>query len=300
MDETRHFPSVSSAALPGDAPSRRTLVRPLAESSPHRERLMIVEVYTQGRPAASFEPQAERRVGELLRESNPHGRIKGSQLMSDRPTSVADRGPLGISRPPGGHLPRSPRQTRSPKTCVDSTTFRATMRETGIGPVTAGPPPWSDPERAGDEPMASIFKRTRDRQRQGRSWYIAYADENGIRRTVKGCPDKAATEAMARKLESEAELRRRGVIDLKADAYRDHDAGPCPSTCPTGARSWSGRATPRPMPTCPAGESPGSWRWSAAPGWKRSLPPPPVRLAMCGRWLIRPSPSTWTPLGWPT
>src|SRR5512135_1748134 len=72
--------------------------------------------------------------------------------------------------------------------------------------------------------MASIFKRTRDRQRKGASWDIAYADENGIRRTVKGCPDKAATEAMARKLESEAELRRRGVIDPKADAYASHEA----------------------------------------------------------------------------
>ena len=74
--------------------------------------------------------------------------------------------------------------------------------------------------------MASVFKRTRDRQRKGASWYIAYADENGIRRTVKGCPDKAATEAMARKLESEAELRRRGVIDPKADAYATHEARP--------------------------------------------------------------------------
>jgi hypothetical protein len=74
--------------------------------------------------------------------------------------------------------------------------------------------------------MARIFKRTRDRQRKGASWYIAYADENGIRRTVKGCPDKAATEAMARKLESEAELRRHGVIDRKVDAYRDHERRP--------------------------------------------------------------------------
>ena len=57
--------------------------------------------------------------------------------------------------------------------------------------------------------MASVFKRTRDRKRPGSSWYIAYADENGIRRTVKGCPDKAVTEALARRLESEAELRRR-------------------------------------------------------------------------------------------
>src|SRR3954468_13028015 len=75
-------------------------------------------------------------------------------------------------------------------------------------------------------PMASIFKRTRDKKRPGSSWYIAYADERGVRRSVKGCPDKAATEAMARKLESEAELRRRGVIDPKADAYSSHEAWP--------------------------------------------------------------------------
>src|SRR3954449_2589924 len=72
--------------------------------------------------------------------------------------------------------------------------------------------------------MASIFKRKRDRQRKGASWYFAYADENGVRRTVKGCPDKAATEAMARKLESESELRRRGVIDPRSDAYATHEA----------------------------------------------------------------------------
>jgi integrase len=72
--------------------------------------------------------------------------------------------------------------------------------------------------------MASVFKRSRDRKRPGASWYIAYADERGIRRTVKGCPDKAATEGMARKLESEADLRRRGVIDPKADAYKENEA----------------------------------------------------------------------------
>jgi integrase len=74
--------------------------------------------------------------------------------------------------------------------------------------------------------MASVFKRKRDRQRKGSSWYIAYADENGVRRTIKGCPDKAASEGMARKLESEAELRRRGVIDPRSDAYSTHEAKP--------------------------------------------------------------------------
>ena len=41
---------------------------------------------------------------------------------------------------------------------------------------------------------------------------------------MKGCPDKAATEAMARRLESEAELRRRGIIDPKADGFARHEA----------------------------------------------------------------------------
>ena len=90
----------------------------------------------------------------------------------------------------------------------------------GSGAGHNAPPPVNPLVQAGDEPMASIFKRARDRQRKGSSWYIAYTDENGVRRKVKGCPDKTATEAMARKLESEAELRRRGVIDPKASPTR--------------------------------------------------------------------------------
>ena len=74
--------------------------------------------------------------------------------------------------------------------------------------------------------MASVFKRKRDRKRPGSSWYVAYTDEAGRRRTVKGCPDKQATEAMARKLESDAQLRRRGVIDPRTDAYAAHEARP--------------------------------------------------------------------------
>ena len=74
--------------------------------------------------------------------------------------------------------------------------------------------------------MASVFKRARDKGNRLASWYVAYVDADGVRRTVKGCPDKAATEAMARKLESEAELRRRGIIDAKADQYAAHAARP--------------------------------------------------------------------------
>ena len=74
--------------------------------------------------------------------------------------------------------------------------------------------------------MASVFKRTRDKGNRLASWYFAYVDADGVRRTEKGCPDKAATEAMARKAESEAELRRRGIIDAKADQYASHAARP--------------------------------------------------------------------------
>src|SRR5262245_33903094 len=70
--------------------------------------------------------------------------------------------------------------------------------------------------------MASVFKRTRDKGDRLASWCFAYVDADGVRRTEKGCPDKAATEAIARKAESEAELRRRGIIDPKADRYAAH------------------------------------------------------------------------------
>src|SRR5208337_5669726 len=103
---------------------------------------------------------------------------------------------------------------------------RVTMRgERGTGSLATVPPPLIRPlVQAGDQPMASVFKKTKDRKRPNSSWYIAYTDHDGVRRTTKGCPDKTATEALARKLESDAELRRRGVIDPKADAYRFHQS----------------------------------------------------------------------------
>ncbi|MCK4850604.1 MAG: hypothetical protein KAT11_04590, partial [Phycisphaerae bacterium] len=66
--------------------------------------------------------------------------------------------------------------------------------------------------------MASIYKRGGKKNRKG-PYYVQYFDENGRRRTVKGCTDREATEALARKLEADAMLRRKGVIDPKADRY---------------------------------------------------------------------------------
>jgi integrase len=63
--------------------------------------------------------------------------------------------------------------------------------------------------------VASIFKK--DKHRKNSPWYIDYFDEHGQRQRVKGCPDRTVTEQIARKLESDVELRRRGIIDPRAD-----------------------------------------------------------------------------------
>jgi len=69
--------------------------------------------------------------------------------------------------------------------------------------------------------MASIYRR-----RKKGPYYITYFVRPGQRKTVKGCKDKAATEALARKLEADAMLRREGVIDPKNDRYAAAEAKP--------------------------------------------------------------------------
>jgi len=73
--------------------------------------------------------------------------------------------------------------------------------------------------------MATIYKRGGNRNREGR-WYITYSVRPGLRRTVKGCRDKAATEALAKKLETEAWERESGLIDARADQYARAEATP--------------------------------------------------------------------------
>ena len=63
--------------------------------------------------------------------------------------------------------------------------------------------------------MASIFKRGRDGGKRRSHWYVAYNDHRGRRRTKKAFTDKALSEQLAAKLENEAMLRERGLIDLE-------------------------------------------------------------------------------------
>jgi hypothetical protein len=69
--------------------------------------------------------------------------------------------------------------------------------------------------------MASVFK-----PKGSKKYVILYHDENGDRRKKTGATDKTVTERLARDLENRVMLRREGVVDPKAEAYRDHEAKP--------------------------------------------------------------------------
>lgn len=74
--------------------------------------------------------------------------------------------------------------------------------------------------------MASVFKRGADKRDRNSKWMISYKDERGRFRVVRGCADRQATEELARKLESDATLHRRGVLDPAAERFRQHAARP--------------------------------------------------------------------------
>ncbi len=69
--------------------------------------------------------------------------------------------------------------------------------------------------------MASIYRR-----KKGGCFYITYFVRPGQRKTLRACKDRAATEALARKLEADAMLRAKGVIDGKAEQYTKWETTP--------------------------------------------------------------------------
>ena len=69
--------------------------------------------------------------------------------------------------------------------------------------------------------MASIFKR---KGKDG--WWVAYYERPHLRKVVYAGKDKSAAKALARKLESEALLRQKGVIDDRAERWSEAEARP--------------------------------------------------------------------------
>lgn len=61
-------------------------------------------------------------------------------------------------------------------------------------------------------------------RKKGRTWYYRFVDADGVKRERPGCPDRRATEDMARKAETEAAQIRNGTADPRQFAYRDHAA----------------------------------------------------------------------------
>jgi len=69
--------------------------------------------------------------------------------------------------------------------------------------------------------MASLWRRKKDGP-----YYITYTLRPGKRKTVCGCKDRKATEALARKLEGDAMLRREGIINSRAEKLAHAEALP--------------------------------------------------------------------------
>lgn len=59
-----------------------------------------------------------------------------------------------------------------------------------------------------------------------KKWVIYWYDETGRRRKKTGTTDKGVTERIARELENQVALRRAGLVDPKAEAYREHEFRP--------------------------------------------------------------------------
>jgi hypothetical protein len=76
--------------------------------------------------------------------------------------------------------------------------------------------------------MASLRKRSRN-------WFYRFTDADGVKVEKKGCPDRRATEEMAREAATQAARTRAGLIDPKA-------------TWPTGMPTSSPPAIPRSIP----------------------------------------------------
>jgi site-specific recombinase XerC len=74
--------------------------------------------------------------------------------------------------------------------------------------------------------MASVYKRKCDRHRKSAPYYVAFNDHDGKRRARKGFTDRGLTEQLGARLEHEAMLRRRGLIDPVQEKLAAHKARP--------------------------------------------------------------------------
>jgi integrase len=56
-------------------------------------------------------------------------------------------------------------------------------------------------------------------RKKGKVWYFRFVNADGVKRELKGCPDRRVTEEMARAAESEAAKVRAGLVDPKSEGF---------------------------------------------------------------------------------
>ena len=63
--------------------------------------------------------------------------------------------------------------------------------------------------------MATVYLRGRDHHKPDdkRFYYITYSDQYGRRREVKGCIEESKTRKLAKEIDLEVALIRRGLVD---------------------------------------------------------------------------------------
>jgi integrase len=71
--------------------------------------------------------------------------------------------------------------------------------------------------------MATIYKRSK---KKNTPYTIQYTDHEGSRKTELGFTDKGLTEQLAAKLETDARLRRTGMIDPEQEKFLNHKQSP--------------------------------------------------------------------------
>jgi hypothetical protein len=140
--------------------------------------------------------------------------------------------------------------------------------------------------------MASLRKR-------GKVWYYRYVDADGVKRTVRGCSDRRASEELARDAEAQAAKMRAGLVDAKDLARRDHQARPVSAHLTAWGnplRTRAGRPSILSFRSAePAGLWPSSWvpnYWTSTLPTTRSDPSLPATK--------RPWPGVWSRPGCPT
>jgi site-specific recombinase XerD len=69
--------------------------------------------------------------------------------------------------------------------------------------------------------MATIYK-----PKGRKNWIIEWVDENGQRHRKSGSSDRSAARRIAADIERETSLRKRGLVDPREEAYRDHERRP--------------------------------------------------------------------------